>query len=251
MSIALVLLIVTALLAACGGAATPDSSQVDLVLTEGVKTMVAAYFETQTAIAPPATVTPLPTLVASPAFTPLGFPTTITGPSATATYLFYTATFAAPWTSTVTGTPPTATVNSGSLAYGCNNLDFIAHVNYGTDPVEVLRPGENFTKTWKVANSGTCDWLYVYRLTFISGTDFDAPSVNLGRIVTVKDWAEVSLNLDAPRNGGTYSAYWRMSDGDGHLFGATLGVTIKVAEPTDTPEPPTPKPTKTLKPPIP
>jgi len=39
------------------------------------------------------------------------------------------------------------------------------------------------------------------------------------------------VNLDAPRNPGTYSAYWRMADGDGHMFGATLGVTIKVGEP--------------------
>jgi len=32
----------------------------------------------------------------------------------------------------------------------------------------------------------------------------------------------------APKNKGTYTQYWQMSDGAGHTFGALLGVTIDV-----------------------
>ncbi|MGE5250841.1 MAG: NBR1-Ig-like domain-containing protein [Bacteroidota bacterium] len=221
----ILLLLLPAVLNACGGApASQPPSQVDMVLTEGVKTMVASYFATQTAMAPAATATSLPTLPPTAAFTPLGFPNGSPVASPTRPLLLSTPTFAYIPPVTITGTLPTALTNSGG--FDCNNLAFIADVNY--PPGTAVQPHENFTKTWKVANTGTCQWLYVYRLLFVSGTDFDAPSVNLGRIVEPNHWAEISINLDAPGADGTYSAYWRLSDGDGHMFGATLGVTIQV-----------------------
>lgn len=223
-----ILLVLSAVvLGACGGAPAPASNpQVDAVLTEGVKTMVASYFSTQTAMAPAATATSLPTLPPTAAFTPLGFPNGTAVASPTTLYVLSTPTFAYIPPVTITGTLPTAATNSGGLGYGCNNLAFIDDVNY--PPGTVVQPHENFTKTWKVANTGTCEWLYVYRLLFVSGTDFDAPSVNLGRTVAPNHWAEISINLDAPGGDGTYSAYWRLSDGEGHMFGSTLGVTIKI-----------------------
>jgi len=221
------LIIFAILLTACGGAATPTRDPIDIVLTEGVKTMVASYFETQTAMAPvptatlPATSTPVITL------TPLALLSTIPAIPATPTYIYYTFT---PVIITPTGTLLTATLNANSLAYGCNNLAFIADVNYPSGAT--VQSSANFTKTWKVQNTGTCNWLYGYRLAFVSGTDFDAPDKSIGKIVTVDDWAEISINLDAPKKLGTYSAYWRLTDGAGHMFGSTLGVTVQaVANP--------------------
>lgn len=239
-------LILAVLLTACGGAPAPATSQVDVILTEGVKTMVASYFETQTALAPKETPTSPATVTPSPVITPTSLVYSTPTLLPTSTFIYWTATLGTP---TVTGTLPTSTINPNSLGFGCNNLAFITHVNYpdGT----VVKPGESFTKTWKVANTGTCNWMYVYHLAFVSGTNFDPPLVNLGRVVTVNDWAEISLNLDAPRNAGTYSAYWRMSDGDGHMFGATLGVTIVVKEekpPTGTSNPSTSTATPTSTP---
>jgi hypothetical protein len=197
-----------------------------MFLTEGVNTLVASYFETQTAAAPAPTATvPTSTPMPSATFQPQ-LPTT-PFPTPTYTFIYYTAT-SGTLTVTATGTQYTPTVDPKSLAYGCNNLTLIADVNYPSGTV--VAPKSNITKTWKVQNTGTCNWMYVYRLTQIGGTDFDAPSVNLGKVVTVNDWAEVSLNLDIPRKAGTYSAYWRMADGDGHLFGSTLGITIVVQE---------------------
>lgn len=218
-----ILLIFSILLTACGSAATPTRESMDIVLTEGVQTLVASYFGTLTAVAPAATAT-LP-VISTPMipFTPLApLPTTPTLP-ATPTYIYFTYT---PVTVTPTGTYSTATLNPNSLAYGCNNLAFIADVNYPSGTT--VNPKENFTKKWKVQNTGTCNWLYGYRLAFISGTNFDAPDKSLGKVVTVNDWAEISINLDAPKKSGTYSAYWRLTDGAGHMFGSTLEVTVTV-----------------------
>ena len=223
----LLVLLFAALLNACGGAPQQPNPQIDAVLTEGVKTMVASYFETQTAMAPLPTATSLPpTVPPTAAFTPVGYAGGTPPALATPTFFYFTPTFSLYFSPTVTGTLPTGTVMPGAGAFGCNNLAFVADVNY--PPGTGVQPNENFTKTWKVANTGSCEWKTYYRLLFVSGTDFDAPSVNLGRIVDVNHWAEISLNLDAPGSKGTYSAYWRLSDGDGHMFGATLGVTVKV-----------------------
>lgn len=213
------------LLSACGPDATPTSSA-DVFLTEGVNTIVASYFGTQTASAPTATVPIPPTLTPMPSATFQQLPTA-PAVTPTFTFIYYTAT-ATPYTVTPTGTFYTATTNAGTLAYGCKNLLLIADVNYpsGTD----VKPGENFTKTWKVANNGTCQWENFFALSQISGTDFDAPNKRLGKVIAVNDWTEISLNMDAPKKEGTYTAYWRMSDGEGHLFGSTLGVTIRVSK---------------------
>jgi hypothetical protein len=79
--------------------------------------------------------------------------------------------------------------------------------------------------------------MYQYALVHVAGETFNAETKKLGRIVTVGDWAELSLGMGAPNAAGTFSSYWRMMDFDGNLFGATLIVTIKVAAPTKTPQP--------------
>lgn len=229
------------LLSACGGAPSTQPSQVDIILTEGVKTMVASYFETQTALAPPATTTPTITPIpsATPAFTPVGFLNNALSPSPTSTYLWY-PTIAI--TSTVTGTPPTATLASG--AFGCNNLVLLSDIY--PNGSNVVKSGESFIMTWKVHNSGTCEWKTYYHLTFVGGTDMDARGGSFGKIIPVDKNPEVSVQLDAPKRTGTFTAYFRMSDGNGNLFGSTLGVTIKVqGDPTNTPQPsitPSPEP---------
>jgi len=227
------LMVVAILLSACGGApAAAPTSQLDIILTEGVKTMVASYFETQTALAPVATATqPSPTITPSPAYTPTGFLNPL--PTLTSTFLWYPTIAVSP---TVTGTPPTATLPAGGS--GCNNLYLIAELYPGGS--NEMQPGEAFIMTWKVHNSGTCEWKAYYRITFVSGQDFDPYIVNLGRTYEIGKNPELSVQMDAPRRTGTFTAHFRMSDGNGNLFGSTLPVTIKVVgDQPDTPVPPT------------
>lgn len=221
-----VLLIFTLLLSSCAGNAQTEDP--NTLMTSAVGTMVAGFFETQTAMVTPSTLAPTATETKFP--TPTQFATSTSLNSPTATFLLYSPTKGTP---TVTGTLPTATVNAAALANGCYNLAFVRDVNYPSGTV--VNPGQSFTKTWKVENNGSCNWLFVYKLAFVSGTDFDPNTGQLGRIVTPGNWAELSVNLDAPTKPGTYSAYWRFSNGGTTLFGATLGVTIKVSAPTNTP----------------
>jgi hypothetical protein len=217
------LLLTTALLVSCGGqppaSPTPD---INAILTQSIGTLSASFFMTQTAIVPTATNTPLPTPTPLPTSTALALPSPL--PSATQAY--YATAIIYP-SITVTGTVYTPTTNPSSLAYGCNNLALIRDV---TIPAETeMSPGEKFTKTWQVSNSGTCDWLFGYRLVPISGTKLSSEPVKVNNLpVPPKEWRQISVSMEAPNDKGTYTQYWQLSDGAGHTFGALLGVTIVV-----------------------
>lgn len=214
------------LLASCGGAAAP-TVDVNAMMTEGVGTMVASFFETQTAMYTPpsptstATYTPFP----SPTFPPTS---TFLPSTPTTFYVYPTATLGtvSPLTAIATGTYVTATVNPSVLGAGCNNLAFVRDVTIpdGT----VLKPREEFTKTWKVENTGSCKWMPQYALVMISGTDMGAGPTKIQKMVEVGSWTELSVNVAAPNKEGVYKTYWRLADADGVLFGATLAVIIEV-----------------------
>ncbi|MBI5839598.1 MAG: hypothetical protein HZB19_05795 [Chloroflexi bacterium] len=221
-----VILTIALLLTACGAETAPTEPGVDAMMTSGVGTMVASFFETQTAMVTPATETPTPTLTPFPTITPFVSPTPLVQP--TATYIYYAPTLGTvtALTPIATGTYVTATTDPGSLGSGCNNLAFIRDVTIPSGAE--LAPQENFNKVWKVQNIGTCEWLYVYSLVLVSGESFDAPPTRLGKVVAVGEWTEISINMDAPKHPGTYTSYWRLADGDGNMFGAALEVSIVV-----------------------
>ncbi len=222
----LAFLLVSVLAVSCGGAEEPVVEDVDALVTAGVGTMVASFFETQTAAVTPATITPVATLTPLPTFTL--YPTSTPLPLPSPTIIFYTATFSIPTSGipTVTGTLPTATVNSAALANGCNNLAFIRDVNLPAGTV--VGKEEEITKTWKVQNIGTCEWKFQYRLAFLSGDDLRASGDYIRKQVAVWDWSEVSISFTSPSKPGTYTSYWRMVDGDGKMFGTTLVVSFVI-----------------------
>ena len=220
----ILILLVGLLMVACSGqqTASAPTQDVNAILTAGVATFAAAVFQTQTAVAPPATATPTVTntptaTVATPI--PLASPTA----SATATQLVFVAPLVT-FTAAITGTPPTP--NPTTLASGCNNLLLLRDetVPAGT----VFNPEEGFTKVWKVANSGSCDWVFFYHLVFVSGERMGGEPGRLGKVIEPGKWTQLSLNLQAPRNPGTYTGYWRFADNSGTAFGSTLSVSIEV-----------------------
>lgn len=226
------LLVIGTILASCGGqntaSPTPD---INAIVTSAIGTVAAAFFQTQTALVPPATETPTPTT--TPTTTPLTLPTA----AASATQLILISTpvtnvtvFPSP-----TGTQYTPTVNPSTLASGCNNMQLISDetIPAGT----VLQPKESFTKVWKVANTGTCEWVYLYRLVFVSGESMGGNTQQLGKIIPPGKWTHLSVNLEAPKREGNYTGYWRFADQLGNMFGSTLTVSIVVREPAATPTP--------------
>lgn len=222
----LFILLAAVILVSCGGqppaSPTPD---IDAILTESIGTLSASFFQTQTAIVPTATNTPLPTLTSIPTNTSLPLPSPL--PSATQGF-FATSVVVFP-SATPTGTFYTATPNPSTLASGCNNLGVINDLPIASGTT--MQPGQEFTKEWQVANTGTCDWTLGYRLVFVSGNAMEGTPTRPNNIIEPGKWTRLHVNLTAPSREGTYSGYWRLSDGAGKTFGATLGVTITVKRP--------------------
>jgi hypothetical protein len=214
------LLFAATLLAACAPqVAESPTVDVNAVMTQGVGTFVAQFFQTQTAMYTPPTPTPLNTPTPIPSSTPLSLP------SPSATYAFFATSVVYP-SATPTGTYYTPTVNPSTLAYGCNNLGLINDLAPAAGTI--FKPDDTFTKSWQVANTGTCDWTLAYKLVFVSGDRMDGTSSRPRNVIPPSKWTQLGINLTAPSREGTYTGYWQLSDGGGHGFGALLKVSIVV-----------------------
>ena len=223
------LLLIGIFLASCGGqpAASEPTPDVNATIASGAQTMVASVFQTQTAAAPTVTNTASPTVTAASTTSPMALPS----PLATFTqgFVFFA-------TATPTGTFYTPTPNPNTLSYGCNNLVLIECF---TEPEGPFQPVQSFEQNWQVANTGTCDWLYLYELVYVSGERMSGNSRRLSKKIEPGKWTTLSVELEAPAGAGTHSASWRFTDGAGHGFGSTLPVSITVKTPTRTPQPTT------------
>ena len=80
-----------------------------------------------------------------------------------------------------------------------------------------VKPGESFTKTWRLRNTGTCPWDSMYHLVYLAGERMDAPdSVSLPITAPTKD-ADISVNLVAPPADGSYTTYFQLRDPKGKV----------------------------------
>jgi len=230
--IGVLFLITCVVLSSCAGQATEAPTlDANVIMTDAINTFVASMNQTQTAQALLVTNTASPTITSTPTATTTPPPTST---QAAIINLILPTVFKSP---TATGTQYTPTPNPTLLASGCNNLGFILDVTVPAGTV--MKPGENFTKTWKVENNGTCDWVYLYHLVFVGGDRMEGDPGSLGKIIVPGKWTQLSVGLVAPSKPGTYTGTWRMATQPGTPFGATLTVSIVVANPTATPVPPT------------
>lgn len=126
------------------------------------------------------------------------------------------------------GTPATIapTVASGAVT-SCNNLVYVSDVTVQDNTV--MTPGQSFTKTWRVQNSGSCAWGAGYKFSLISGDAMGAQAVTLTQTVAPGATYELSVPMTAPSTGtGTVSGTWRMADAAGTFFGDALTVIISL-----------------------
>ena len=123
--------------------------------------------------------------------------------------------------------------SSGSTtANGCYDAVYVSDVTIpdGTE----LAPGESFTKTWSLSNSGTCSWEDDFELVYVSGTDMDGEDTEISDTIYVGYSTTISVAMVAPTTEGTYYGYWRMADESGNLFGGTIYVMIVVTDDAST-----------------
>lgn len=220
----------TLLVSAC--VKTDETATPTPISIEAISTSVAAtVFAGQTG-----TAAAQPTLTLTPTFTITPTGTITSTPTATrAVYapiqpiIYYTV------TPTITGTPFTATPTiTGTFgAVGCNNSAFVQDVSIPNNTK--LDPGQSFTKTWRIKNTGTCAWTYDYKFTYIGGELFNSDTRKIRTTVGVGGTLDLSLTMVAPTSPGTYSSYWRMANTSGQLFGSSFSITIVIPGATYTP----------------
>lgn len=115
-------------------------------------------------------------------------------------------------TATPFGTPPPVPPP------GCDRASFVADVTVrdGT----TFAPGEAFTKTWRLKNSGSCAWTRDYALAFYGGEQMGAPTlVNLPWPVAPGAMVDLTVNAIAPVSSGQYRSDWILRNASGQLFG--------------------------------
>ncbi len=89
-------------------------------------------------------------------------------------------------------------------------------------------PGAAYTKVWRVRNSGTCVWEAGTQLVFASGESMHGPAAVDVPPVAPGSSTDVSVNLVAPDEPGTYRSVWQMRSPEGVRFGSQVYVQIVV-----------------------
>jgi hypothetical protein len=135
--------------------------------------------------------------------------------------------------------PPPVTTEAGCSL----DSSYVADVTIPDNTV--LSPGAAFVKTWRVRNSGTCDWDAGFQLIFVGGAQMGGPASVLLPAVPAGGQTDISVNQTAPTSYGTHKGTWRIRADDGTVFGTNLTVVISIPAPaTETPLPTnTPLPT--------
>ena len=133
--------------------------------------------------------------------------------------LFVTATLppTKPGLTLPTQIPPTATPTLDPLTTpptpACrDSAVFVEDITYPDNTR--LQAGEKFTKTWKLQNTGNCPWSG-YTIAFVSGDKMEAPESVPVPETDAKSTVEVSVDLVAPEENGSYSGNFELRDAEG------------------------------------
>jgi hypothetical protein len=160
----------------------------------------------------------------------------------------------------VATTSPTATIpiTTVTQALTPSPTPLCDHAAPGS-PIDVTIPDDSliesnqeFTKTWRLQNIGSCTWDESYALVWFSGDPLEAqPSNPLQGTVPPGAVVDLSVDMVAPEVPGTYQSNWKLRNTAGVLFGigpnadSSFWVRIQVIEPLDTTPSPTPTETAT------
>jgi hypothetical protein len=195
-------LLAALVLSACGGSsadATPTLSM-EQIQTLAVMTYQAQL--TQTALA-------RPTSTPAPANTPIVLATE-------------TALSTSP---EILATSTSSASSAGSAS--CYGLSYVKDVTIPDNTV--MTPGQAFTKTWLVANTGTCAWEPGFIFNVVGGDAMGGVAVTLNQSVEAGRQYEFSVPMVAPTNQtGELKGTWRLSDANGNFFGDGVYVLIDI-----------------------
>lgn len=192
------------LIPACApAAATVPTQDVSLIQTAAAQTVIANL----TATASIWTATPLPPRTNTPTSLPANTPAGLTA--------------------TITPTLPGGITATPTL---CDALSFDpATVDVNVPDNTQMTAGQQFVKTWRVRNNGSCTWGAGYGLVFggyreqMSGK----PQPLAGAVAPGQE-VEVSVQFIAPNTAGQYLSPWEMANANGKPFPKVIFVQIIV-----------------------
>lgn len=196
-----VLITLASLLSACGTAAPAQATfDVDAIHTAAAKTVIAEFTQTARAAPPTSAATEIKTATAT---------------SDTATQATETAT-----------TPPNDPFESTPTGITCDDA---LHVDDVTVPDGTeMTAGQDFVKTWKIRNTGSCAWGTGYSAIFAYGEKMSGVAEPLTTTVAPREEIEISVRFKAPNNAGQFSSTWRMANASNTPFGQNFFVLIVV-----------------------
>ncbi len=93
-----------------------------------------------------------------------------------------------------------------------------------------VQPGASFQKTWQVLNSGTCIWINTYRIANINNTPLGAQSPAPIPQIAPGQSSNISVNMVAPQQPGTYRSVWQLRAPNGYNFGQQMDAVIVVPQ---------------------
>ncbi len=114
---------------------------------------------------------------------------------------------------------PTSAPVSNSSGLPCNLAAFVGDVTYPDDTA--VPAGTSFEKKWKLMNAGTCTWTSGYKVIFVSGDAMGGAgsTVLTNGVVNPGNSVDISVNLKAPSDPGTYRGNYKLQAPDGTTFG--------------------------------
>lgn len=150
---------------------------------------------------PTATQTPVPTLTFTPA------------PTATNTPII----------------PPTKTSASNTSAPS-GGIDGAQVIAQEPEDNTSFQPGETFTVTWTLMNTGTTTWSIRYYIEYASGESLGAEDkVYIWLPVPPGTNLQLAVNMVAPDSPGSKTSNWKMFDAEGNAF-YDFSIAITVGE---------------------
>ena len=117
--------------------------------------------------------------------------------------------------------PPIAQVTNaeGTTIALCDKYAWdVATVDVNIPDNTVMSPGEEFTKTWKIKNIGTCAWGEGYKLIYSYGEEMDGVAQPLTAAIAPGQEVDVSVTFKAPDLPGTYFSFWTLQNALGVNF---------------------------------
>ncbi|MCB8942630.1 MAG: hypothetical protein H6658_02525 [Ardenticatenaceae bacterium] len=99
-----------------------------------------------------------------------------------------------------------------------NSVQFVDDITVPDDTV--IAPGNEFVKTWRLRNNGTCPWIEGYKIVAVDDEPLGGDTeMAIEAPVAPGQTTEVSVTLIAPEEPGTYRSNWQMDDAEGVRFG--------------------------------